>query len=324
MTAQRCRRDVPQLFNMYALPWECLDVPGLSSRLNARVLSRDDATDAMTLLVQLPAGWSAPRAEPAPATVELFVIHGELTVDEERIGPGGFLALPPGPAGERLASPSGGMALLFWDPTLDADFYYGSQRYLSHSWEQPWNLAARPGDVPILAGSTNASLYKSLRPVDPNDEALRGGANGFLRLFFFLPGFGFPRHDVHRQSWEEVIFLLGDCFMADRGLLGPGSYVGNPPTMLHGPMMSQRGSLMVIHNTAAQGFETYDTFPHGEDLTRWYLEHASLYDEPLTVPWAETEGHAVWSELVRGLKVPAFPRYLDDGAQGGLTRSSSA
>jgi hypothetical protein len=113
-----------------------------------------------------------------------------------------------------------------------------------------------------------------------------------------------------------VIVLLGDCFMADRGELGPGSYVGNPPTMLHGPMMSQRGSLMVIHNAAAQGFETFDSFPRAEDLTRWYLEHASLYAEPHTVPWPETEAYAMWSELVRGTEVPAFPRYLEDEGHG--------
>ena len=308
-STERLRRDIPQTFNMYELPRDDVSIPGFLASARGSILSHDGRSGATTLLVELPPTWVSGPTE--LGTAEFYVLEGGLSVEQVDVGPGGFLAVPRG-GRARVASPQGAKAVLIWEPELDADFYYGSQPYWLRPWEQPWSVAARPGDEPLMPGAGNGSLYKSLRPRDDNDTPLRGGPNGFLRLFTFLPGYGFPCQDVHRQSWEEVLFLTGDCLMADRGVLGPGSYVGNPRGMLHGPMVSQKGCLMLIHNSAPQGFETYDTFPDARPLVEWYLQNASLYQEPSTIPWEETMAYRAWKAMGEGERASAFPTYLED------------
>ena len=74
-----------------------------------------------------------------------------------------------------------------------------------------------------------------------------GGPGGHLRMEYVAPGMATPFEHNHHECWEELFILEGDCFIADEGVLAPGSAVGHPQEYWHGPFASRRGCLFLVH-----------------------------------------------------------------------------
>lgn len=285
MTSEHWRRDVPQCLNIWDLELGEPAEPELLHGARAAVLSHDPQTDSTTYLARLPAGWQ--RREPADeATIELFLLDGDLTAAGRRVGSGGYACLPQG-LGEavELSSQGGCTALVYWNPNLPTfpPPYAGLR--VTRAWDEPL-LQRTPG-------STD-QVYRSLRLPDFSDQGFNGGPGGMLRLTTLSPGMKSPQQHVHRECWEEGVILAGDVFLGNGGLLGPGSYLSFPQALWHGILATQGGVTLIVHSNAPMGFPwTLRDHPLAHRMVDDYLDTMPLARPAGHVPWAESR-YADW------------------------------
>ena len=282
-------RDNPQLFNAYEQAWKTVDGPPIVHGLEARLLTRDKATGATTLMARIPAGWRYTESADE-ACVEMFVAEGDMTVNGERAGAGGFIAIPKKCGPGELSSEGGAQVFLFWSPEWPDDYYYNSQVYVTNVVDEPWIVTEMP-DV------THGIMHKALRVPDPCEGVFHGGPAGSLRLILLTPGFGEPKQERHHNCYEEMIFLSGDFFMPERGYMGPGTLFSNPSDLKHGGLVTQRGSLMLAHWVTPIS-AVFEDFPAGPELKEHYLRTRSYIEPPWTEQWLEMAEYQAWKELV--------------------------
>jgi hypothetical protein len=270
------RRDEPQAFQMYGLDRAPLDAPGPVGGLSGAPISGDPATGALTLLVELPAGWTAEGG--GTADLELFVLQGTAALEGTAVGCGGYVHVPQGASGAQVSSPDGALALAYVRP--DAPSFpapYTAPRS-ARSWEIPWQ--------PVFPGM-HGILFKPLRQPDLVTETFDGGPGGFLRIFLIAPGIGDPEEHVHHECFEEVITLAGDVLMTHEGMTGRGSVLGHPPGFWHGPFASHQGAVLLVHSDAPMGAPwPKREMAAGPAICEHWLDGASWVREAEHEPWA--------------------------------------
>lgn len=320
------RRDTPAFYNFLALERRPADHPGPLAGGAAARMSADARSGALTHVVELPPGWRS-RFEATEASLELFVLRGDLALDGERVGAAGYLHLPQLGGGGELTSESGALALAFWNPNVPAFPYPLTRNRALRVHEQPW-IDSVPG--------SHGVRHKSLRLPDPvphpAHEGFDGGPGGYLRFQYIEPGMIAAAEHVHHECFEEIILLAGDCFLLNEGQMGLGSVVVHPQEWYHAPFVSRTGALILVHTDAPMGFPWPPRpYPDADALAAAYLDGADWSQTPPHVDWAdhplataqETSpayqawrgGHDRWGDRDPGQNVPYRP-----GGQGTASR----
>ena len=284
-----CNRDNPQLFNAYELAWGSVSDPPIAHGVEARLLTVDSARGTTTLMLRLPPGWTYTETA-EDATIELFIAEGDLTVNGERAGAGGFVAVPKDCGPAELSSEGGAQVFLWWSPEWPSNYYYESKVYVTNIVNEPWIVT----EMPDL---THGIMHKALRVPDPCEGVFHGGPAGSIRLILITPGFSEPQQERHHNCYEEMIFVSGDFFMPERGYMGPGTVFSNPPDLKHGGLVTQRGSLMLAH-WASPISAVFEDFPAGPEITEHYLNTRSYIEPAWTEQWLEMTEYQAWRELV--------------------------
>ena len=94
---------------------------------------------------------------------------------------------------------------------------------------------------------------------------------------------------ITMNSWEELFILEGDCFIADEGVLAPGSAVGHPQEFWHGPFASRRGCLFLVHTDAPMGVPWgIRDYPNQQEICDAYFSEA---------PWDGPIEFGLWADL---------------------------
>ena len=267
-------RTEPQFFNIHGLDWAKAEESRLLDGVDARLLSRDDEGASTTTMARLPAGWSAIESG-EDATTEFFVLEGDLSINGEAVGAGGYAFIPRGAPGDTdLRSVAGAQVIVFSNVTMAPE--HGTDVIVRKLWKEPWNESVMPTAL-------HGALHKSLRLPDVGDGDVHGGPGGVVRVVILTPGFLDAREHVH-EVWEEMLFLGGDLLMPDRGILAPGSYLGNPAEFWHAPMITQRASVMLLQTTAPIDMIIRD-YPAGPEMAEAYLDGESWLAEPEHQDW---------------------------------------
>ena len=132
-------------------------------------------------------------------------------------------------------------------------------------------VAARAPDRPAVRADVQVASAPRQRLRGP----CRAGPNGCLRLTQWLAGYAAPQEHVH-SVWEELIFLAGDWLVPERdGVTRGGSYLGNPAGLWHGPVVTARGVLAIVHSTEQLDLTQRDR-DDADELVARYLEGGSL------------------------------------------------
>lgn len=324
----RIRRDIPGFYNLLALDRARLDAPDLIGGLAGALMSADTRSGAETYVVELPPAWRG-RTDAKLASIELFLLRGDLSLDGARVGASGYVHLPQLCGGGELRSERGALALAFWNPNIPA-FPYPYTR----------NRAIRPADEPWVNSipGGHGVKHKSLRKPDPvphpSDEGFDGGPGGYLRFQYIEPGMIAAAEHVHHECFEEIILLQGDCFLVNEGQMGIGSVVVHPQEWYHAPFASRSGALILVHTDAPMGYPWPPRpYPEVERLAAAYLddarwdvptEHICWADHPIAAmqessrdyqAWRKGEGASLWGDDDPGTVVPYRP-----GGQGAASR----
>jgi hypothetical protein len=293
------RRSAPQFYDALALPRERLPEPDALGGCAGAVCSRDERSGSQTLLVELPPGWRR-ALDGAGATLELFVLRGDVSLDGVRVGPSGYVIVPEGCGGGELRSEGGASALAFWNPNMPTyPAPYAKKRAV--------RLREVPYDVMPRDAESHGIMSKSLRVPDPMDIGGGGGPGGFLRLMYMAPAEISPFEHAHHECFEEIFCLQGDVLLADEGLMGVGSYSAHPQEWWHGPYVSRFGALLLVHTDAPMGHPWgRREYPGELELVEAYLDEGD---------WGLNEAHTPWCALpwTRFNETPVFAAWVEAG-----------
>ena len=232
-------------------------------------------------MVDIPAGWAAPVGGDA-ATLELLILGGSLQVDGRQLGAGGFMAVPTGCAPLSVECLEEVRGIAIRSPHFAPGDYYDSAPRVVRAVDLPWEPTVFPAEQQT-PGRLHGVRSKSLRLPDPVRGDVHGGPGGLLRLVNLVGGFvGDHRQESHPGCWEEIIWLSGDFFMPGTGRQAAGSYVGNPPDHRHGPLLTQRGCILLVHTDAPADFCFHEP-PMCAELLASYMDGVSWLQDPVHV-----------------------------------------
>lgn len=303
--AEYRRRDRPHFFNFLALERIALrDAPKAIGGVEGAVVSGDDRTGARAFVVELPAGWRSSH-DGAEASLEFFVLRGDLSMEGERVGASGYVHLPQRCGGGELGSENGALALVFWNPNAPAFPPPYTRNRALRVWQEEWQ--------PSMPGS-HGFMHKSLRLPDPSGQGYDGGPGGLLRLWYVAPGIDTPFEHVHHECFEEMFLLQGDCLIADEGLMGLGTATIHPQEWWHGPFATRGGCIVLVHTDAPMGFpwppRPDPDYPIAKRLCETYLDEAPWDVQAEHTPWAGTP----WARLQED---PAFQKWAKSAEEFG-------
>lgn len=272
-------RRVAQFFRIDDVPAAPVSGAGPLDGCPGRLLSANPATGQQTLVVEPAAGWAAPLGG-GDGTLELLILDGSLRIDGKRLGVGGFVAVPTGcgPLIVECLEDVRGIAIR--SPHFAPGDYYDARPRIVRTVEEPWEPTVFPAELQA-PGRLHGVWSKSLRLPDPVRGDVHGGPKGLLRIVALIGGFvGDHRQESHPGCWEEIIWLSGDFFMPGTGRQAAGSYVGNPPFHRHGPLLTQRGCILLVHTDAPADFCFHEP-PIPADLISAYMDGVSWLEDPV-------------------------------------------
>lgn len=203
--------------------------------LRAKVLSRDSASGACSLLLELPPGFRA-GGTPEGRPLEIFVLDGGCRVGDATLRLDAYADLPGGKMAADLSAPQGAVVLAFAGdrPARGAGAASTGPRVVD-THEMAWTRH----DIDPAVQFLNLS-HKVLRH-DP--------ANGEKTLLLSTGA------QTHPRGWREAqllhhcveeMYLLGGDIIGERGVMYEGAYFWRPAGLWHGPFGSRRGSLALI------------------------------------------------------------------------------
>lgn len=225
------------------LPWRRIG-PGLA-RPDAeyKLLSRDAASGACTVLLRHPAGWHREGPEHLIADEEFYVLEGALELDGRTYRQDCYAFLPAGWTRRTMRTAGGCVMLAFYDrePAWLAGEGDGSAEQSPRAVpfldaaQMPWDLSLNDANLAHLGISR-----KNLR-TDPET-----GERSFLSLI--LPH-AFPEKSRGPQEIHpcvEEIYVIEGTTTGPHGTMYPGAYTWRPPGVPHGPFGSRWGSVSLI------------------------------------------------------------------------------
>ncbi len=274
-------RGKPAFFKIDEVPTQDVSSPAFLAGCLGKLLSENPQTGQQTYFLELPPSWSAPSTI-CQSTLELLIVEGSIAVGNSRLGAGTFAAFPKGRYFPSISTSAGATAVAIWSPHFPEGEYYGDNPHILRIAEASWNFTEFPAET-STPGRRHAVKYKSLRWPDFIEGDTHGGRMGLLRLVSLVAGFvGDPRPESHPDCWEEIIWLAGDFFMPSTGRQAIGSYLGNPPGHIHGPLMTQRGCLLLVHTDGPASFCFHDP-PVDAELVNSYMDGVSWLKEPVHI-----------------------------------------
>lgn len=235
-----------------------VEVAGITSGLELRVLSEDPRDGAFTGLLRVPPSWTHQQSFAATCALEAYVLEGDLTVGEHRFRRGWYTYRPAGFLNEAIASEGGALLLLFTDGRFA----------LGEPCESPNAIPAVdtetiPWGKPMTDKKDSPLLSKTLR-INPET-----GERTFLNRL--LQAGGDPRIEWH-PCVEELYQIEGTTSLdhpRNRFLLGPGVYCYRPPGIPHGPFQTD-GPVFTLVRVSSTLVNHYVSSDEAERMIRAY------------------------------------------------------
>ena len=264
--------------------WHAAELPGGEGRARERRLSVDEEDGSCSLSIVFDSEWSrGPGIH--HANTEWYVLDGEATYGDRRIGKGAYLYLPKGVPADGLRFAEGTRALHYreygdagFDPVDSVDAPRWKDAYedviVEDTEAREWEPVAVEGPMPGL-------LIKYLH-IDP--------VSGFYtRLVHASEGWADHRL-AHHPCYEEAYTTQG-YMEYNFGTLIEGTYFFRPARVKHG------------HFTSMEGGATWLLRSDGE-LTNWYtqLEYVRWGGE--AVNYGPNGGRMKWSQSTFDMAQP--------------------
>jgi hypothetical protein len=228
-----------EFIQVQALPWQRGLYGGARDDVETKILSIDDETGASTAIVRYPAGWRRDDEEYLCADEEMFLLAGDLQINDVEYRTFGYAYLPAGHVRRRAASQNGAVALTFFEGEprqgVGGENFRADGGLVEHidTNLQEWKLHTSDPKVPT-------GLLTKTQRIDPDSQDRTwlnarqpgGVADGYMG----------PRE--YHPVVEEMFVLSGDLYL-ERGVMRAGGYFWRPPDIHHGPFGTRCGMFML-------------------------------------------------------------------------------
>ena len=235
------------------LEWRTESVSSQLPELKNKLLSVDDETGAFTRLVTLPDDWEA-NSVTFPTVQELFVIEGQIVVDDHELKANSYLRIPPTAQVESVVAEETTQLLWTSDSALEAGSDHDGHRF----WTAPESTLTHVDATALdweqteKEGPEEGLLIKYLWfDEETNAASFLAKADEWTE----------PRQE-HHNCVETCYTLSGGMQLGERGALTAGDYFWRPPWVRHGPMETLEDGFeafmrvdgpLVNHYTSADG-----------------------------------------------------------------------
>ncbi|MDG2243299.1 MAG: hypothetical protein P8L66_07360, partial [Rhodospirillaceae bacterium] len=108
MAVENWRRDEPTFYNFLALERKSLSAPDPLGGIAGGLMSWDKKSESQTYIVEVPPGWKT-RTDSKDASLELFVLRGDLALNGDSVGSGGYIHVPQLAGGGEVTSTAGAL-----------------------------------------------------------------------------------------------------------------------------------------------------------------------------------------------------------------------
>lgn len=238
---------------------------GLAEGAVLQDLAADGQTTANHAVITVPAGWSSDQPGYFEAGIDIYVLSGDLTIGNARLGTASYSYIPAGYAVGPFASSKGCRLIALNSATQkftpsntslpDAD----EAAYVANNltYMQPWKNPMQ--DLVKKSTWKDPETGEGARPVGVVTKTLRrnDGQKELVALTAQVSGFIDPGTEVHPHN--ECLYLIsGDAYIGHtydkprkdvkNGLvLTKDHYISRPPAIYHGPVTTQNGTLWLIY-----------------------------------------------------------------------------
>lgn len=211
------------------IPWgDMKDVwPG---ECQGRLLRTLDDGSVRSAIVRLRAGDKREQTTTVTATVQGYVLSGDLSLGDEVLTQGGFFAIPPGHGIPALACQSETQLLVIYE-TEGASAENAEPVILRSAFDMD-------PIVPVINGQPIPGFERRVLWEDPES----GADTRLLKVPAGFEGKGPNWHPVH----EEIFCLEGDIGPDDTRLMTPGTYLHNKAFGVHGYHEHSNGGATVL------------------------------------------------------------------------------
>jgi glyoxylate utilization-related uncharacterized protein len=229
-----------------ALPWRRMTIAGMEGGLDARILSTDMSGPA-TRVVTFQIGWGSGIPGAFTATVEIFVLDGEISIGEHVLTANDYAFISGGGVVPGVRARTTGRAPFMTAAPVRYDTASGgrsAQLEIAHAADIEWS------------------------PLPPHDgrfvKVLRSDGDGEAWLSGALE-WSHGEGTWHRHSSGEECYVIdGEVSFSERTesgpmshTYGPGGYVWRPPGTLHGgPGSGAADTALTFHRTPGSALET--------------------------------------------------------------------
>lgn len=220
-----------------ALPWTEDAIPARPGA-QAKILSRDDGTGALSCIIRYPAGYRR-GAEWLEADEEFWVLDGSIEVDGAAYGEHTYAHLPRAMPRGGFAAPGGAVVLTFFSATPVARPGVGAgfdERRLVRRLAAADNIWDADAVAMGLQSMLATARIRTLRR-DPDS-----GETTYLTVTLpFRQGERSERHPVVQE-----FFMLSGELAGDMGVMQAGAYCWRPPMIKHAPYGSWTGTVLLF------------------------------------------------------------------------------
>ena len=229
-----------ELIHKDDLMWHKAELPRSEGKAQQRNLSYDEESGAASTIVRFDSAWSRPRGY-HHADTEWYVTSGEISIDGQRLGEGGYFRAPKGLCIPQLEVKEGTEVLVYREY---GDFGFSlskndREKFIAHGGNtashEPGALTIR--DTHSMDWIDNIFVDKppglkiKLLYHDPSPPGQFG--EGFLTVYVYCaPGWQDHRME-HHPVFEEGFQLTGSIDY-NFGVLDPGTYFYRPAMIKHG------------------------------------------------------------------------------------------
>jgi len=265
-----------------ALPWERGAAGPARADCEARILSRDDTTGAMSAQLRYPAGWARTAPEALAVDEELFVLDGMVEIGTQTYRRHDYAFLPASYPRPAARSAAGAVVLTFLTgpAIVGAAGPLDRRRLVEHKATEagPWVGAEDVGNP----GLHNSGVRNQWLRRDPDT-----GEESYLLAM--LPWVE-ERTESHPVV-QEMFLLAGEISGGKIGVMQPGGYFWRPENKVHGPFGSRTGNLVFMRamggalSTTFFGRERLDYRPPHNPILPSALQPLGAKPLPLTTPF---------------------------------------
>jgi hypothetical protein len=272
-------RDHIEFVQAQLIPWRRIGPSAARPDVEYKFLSRDAADGACSAILRYPPGWRREGLEHVLADEEIYVLEGDLTINDITYGPDAYAFLPSGWSRARAYSRGGAVVLSyfsgepFWREGAGDCDESRAVPYLD-ALHMPWDMTVNDQRLAYLGISR-----KDLRR-DP-----KTGERTFLSMM--LPQSEPPGRTgkQERHPIVEEAFLIAGSLTGPQGTMHPGAYFWRPPGLMHGPFGTRWGAVALIR------------FLGGAHVNEWCDEAPFSFDapyEPILPEPLNALRHAPW------------------------------